>query len=235
MRVGLVPQLVGYIGVIAGALFIIGFPSGLTPVIQGYWLAATGGHAGRPLAQRRPAGLGVGRRGAVAADAAAPDQRGTRRAGKRRRRVSDQECSPRSSKREPPPNPRAAAGEAQAPIAALTVALTSGGRRWVGPQSMRRPSQPWSLAFVVGACSAWIFCSRAAITVGVAQGGDVAERAAFGDVAQQPAHDLARAGLGQVVGPDDPLRAGELADPLGDRRRGSPPRSRRCPRSCPAG
>src|SRR5215218_8556284 len=52
--------------------------------------------------------------------------------------------------------------------------------------------------------------------VGVAQRGDVAELAALGDVAQQPAHDLARAGLGQVVGPDDALGPGELADPLGD-------------------
>jgi hypothetical protein len=51
---------------------------------------------------------------------------------------------------------------------------------------------------------------------GVAQGGDVAELAALGDVAQQAAHDLARAGLGQVVGPDDALRAGQLADALGD-------------------
>ena len=45
---------------------------------------------------------------------------------------------------------------------------------------------------------------------------DVAELAALGDVAQQAAHDLPRAGLRQVVGPDDPLRARELADPLGD-------------------
>ena len=52
--------------------------------------------------------------------------------------------------------------------------------------------------------------------VRVAQRGDVAELAALGDVAQQPAHDLARAGLGQVVGPDDPLRPRELADPLRD-------------------
>src|SRR6185503_3045201 len=50
----------------------------------------------------------------------------------------------------------------------------------------------------------------------VAQGGHVAERAALGHVAQEAAHDLARAGLGQVVGPDDPLGPGELADALGD-------------------
>src|SRR5512133_2580091 len=38
--------------------------------------------------------------------------------------------------------------------------------------------------------------------VGVAQRGDVTQLAALGDVAQQAAHDLARAGLRQVVGPD---------------------------------
>src|SRR5262245_23147389 len=50
--------------------------------------------------------------------------------------------------------------------------------------------------------------------VGVAQRGDVAQLAALADVAQQAAHDLPRARLRQVVGPDDPLRARELADPL---------------------
>ena len=40
MRVGLFPRLVGYAGVISGALFIIGVPV-LTPIIQGFWLAAT--------------------------------------------------------------------------------------------------------------------------------------------------------------------------------------------------
>ena len=53
--------------------------------------------------------------------------------------------------------------------------------------------------------------------VGVAQGRHVPQRAALGDVTQQPAHDLARARLGQIVGPDDALRPRELADPLGDR------------------
>jgi len=39
MRVGLLTRLVGYTGVIAGALFL--FPIGaLVPVVQGYWLAA---------------------------------------------------------------------------------------------------------------------------------------------------------------------------------------------------
>src|ERR1039458_6096955 len=50
----------------------------------------------------------------------------------------------------------------------------------------------------------------------VAQGRDIAQGAPIGDVAQQPAHDLARARLGQIAGPDDPARARELADALGD-------------------
>src|SRR4051812_50031147 len=52
--------------------------------------------------------------------------------------------------------------------------------------------------------------------VGVAQRRDVTELAALRDVAQQAAHDLAGAGLGQIVGPDDALGPRELADPLGD-------------------
>src|SRR3954469_18250496 len=52
--------------------------------------------------------------------------------------------------------------------------------------------------------------------VRVAERRDVAELLALGDVAQQAAHDLARARLGQVVGPDDALRPRELPDPLGD-------------------
>ena len=50
----------------------------------------------------------------------------------------------------------------------------------------------------------------------VAERRHVAELAALGDVAQQAAHDLAGARLRQVVGPDDALRPGELADPLRD-------------------
>ena len=54
-------------------------------------------------------------------------------------------------------------------------------------------------------------------TVGVGQRGGVAEVAALGDVAQQAAHDLAAAGLGQVGGEVDRLRLGDRAD-LGGRR-----------------
>src|SRR4051812_16845902 len=51
--------------------------------------------------------------------------------------------------------------------------------------------------------------------VRVAERRDVAELLALGDVAQQAAHDLARARLRQVVGPDDALGPRELADALG--------------------
>src|SRR4051794_20495646 len=51
---------------------------------------------------------------------------------------------------------------------------------------------------------------------GVAQGGHVSELMALGDVPEQATHDLARAGLGQLVRPDDALRPRELADALGD-------------------
>src|SRR5215471_21564460 len=50
----------------------------------------------------------------------------------------------------------------------------------------------------------------------VAEGAGVPRLAALGDVAQEPAHDLAGPGLGQVIGPDDPLWPGELPDPVAD-------------------
>ena len=51
MRVGLVPRIVGYAGVIAGALFIFGVPL-ITPIIQGFFLAAIA----VTLARRWPSG-----------------------------------------------------------------------------------------------------------------------------------------------------------------------------------
>src|SRR6266702_203942 len=50
---------------------------------------------------------------------------------------------------------------------------------------------------------------------GVAQRGDVSELASLRDVLQEPPHDLAGPRLREVVGVDDPLRPGELADLLG--------------------
>ena len=66
-------------------------------------------------------------------------------------------------------------------------------------------------------CSVFLGCRRGAgrlissTTAGVGQRGGVAEVAALGDVAQQAAHDLAAAGLGQVVGEDDGLGPGDGA------------------------
>ena len=51
---------------------------------------------------------------------------------------------------------------------------------------------------------------------GVGERGGVAELAALGDVAEESAHDLAGAGLRQVVGEDDRLRPADLADLGGD-------------------
>jgi hypothetical protein len=105
MRVGLITRLVGYAGVIAGALFIIGVPV-LTPVIQGYWLAATA----VVLAGRWPSGDPPAWDAGVAVPwtpmQRQPDQRGTR--AQRRQRVSDQEVLAAVDKNQtPPPNPGA--------------------------------------------------------------------------------------------------------------------------------
>src|ERR687889_2272944 len=50
----------------------------------------------------------------------------------------------------------------------------------------------------------------------VGQRGDVAELAVLGDVAEEPPHDLARAGLGQLLDDHDLPRLGDRADVLGD-------------------
>ena len=46
----------------------------------------------------------------------------------------------------------------------------------------------------------------------IGQGGRVTEGAALGDVAQEAAHDLARAGLGEVGREEDVVGTGEGAD-----------------------
>jgi hypothetical protein len=107
MRVGLITRLVGYTGVISGALFIIGVPV-LTPVIQGYWLAATA----VILARRWPSGDPPAWDAGVAVPWVAmqrPDnQRGTRAQRQRRGRVSDQDVLAAVDKNQtPPPNPGA--------------------------------------------------------------------------------------------------------------------------------
>jgi hypothetical protein len=107
MRVGLITRLVGYTGVISGALFIIGVPV-LTPIIQGYWLAATA----VVLARRWPSGDPPAWDAGVAVPwtpmQRQPDQRGTRGQRQRRQRVSDQDVLAAVDKNQaPPPNPGA--------------------------------------------------------------------------------------------------------------------------------
>ena len=81
----------------------------------------------------------------------------------------------------------------------------------------------------------WTLPSSCSITVGVAQRRHVAELAPLGDVAQQAAHDLPRAGLRQVARPDDPLRPGDLRDPLRDVLADLGRPARRSPRGRPPG
>src|SRR5207247_8396953 len=50
--------------------------------------------------------------------------------------------------------------------------------------------------------------------LGVRQGRDVAEGPSPGHVAEQPAHDLSRTGLGEVVREDEGVGPGDLADLL---------------------
>src|SRR5947207_5579308 len=52
--------------------------------------------------------------------------------------------------------------------------------------------------------------------LGVGQSGHVPELPAFGNVAEQPAHDLPGTGLGKVVSENDGVRPGDLADHLGN-------------------
>ena len=107
MRVGLVPRIVGYAGVVSGALFIIGIPV-ITPVIQGFWLAATA----VVLAGRWPSGDPP----AWEAGAAVPwpptqrqqvQQQRSRQPRGGRRRVSDKAVLAAVEKHETPPNPQA--------------------------------------------------------------------------------------------------------------------------------
>ena len=91
MRVGLVTRVVGYAGVVAGALYL--FPiQGLVPLVQGFWLAATA----VTLARRWPSGDPPAWESGVAVpwnplttQAPPPTQRPAR--GQRRRKVSDSE------------------------------------------------------------------------------------------------------------------------------------------------
>ncbi len=104
MRVGLIPRLIGYAGVVAGALFIIGVPL-LTPVIQGFWLVATAVLLYRRWPSGDPPAWASGTAVPWLPMQRPPDQRGTK--AQRRRRVSDSEVFAAVDTTEVPPNPRA--------------------------------------------------------------------------------------------------------------------------------
>jgi hypothetical protein len=109
MRVGLITRIVGYTGVLSGALFIIGVPV-MTPVIQGFWLAATA----VLLAGRWPSGdppawdSGVAVPWPPTARQQAQQDRARDRGSRgSRRRVSDKDVLAAVEHKEAPPNPRA--------------------------------------------------------------------------------------------------------------------------------
>lgn len=108
MRVGLFPRLLGYAGVISGALFIIGVPV-LTPIIQGFWLVATA----VLLARRWPSGDPPAWQSGVAVpwtplQPAQNDRQSARAArGQRGRRVSDKDVLAAVEQSEAPPNTKA--------------------------------------------------------------------------------------------------------------------------------
>ncbi len=104
MRVGLIPRMIGYAGVVAGALFIIGVPL-LTPIVQGFWLASTAVLLYRRWPSGDPPAWESGTAVPWTPMQRAPDQRGTK--AQRRRRVSDAEVFAAVDTPEAPPNPRA--------------------------------------------------------------------------------------------------------------------------------
>jgi hypothetical protein len=89
MRVGLTTRMVGYVGVVAGALFL--FPiGGLVPIVQGFWLGALA----VTLARRWPSGDPPAWEAGVAVpwmpmQSKQPQQQPTRPPRGQRRRVSD--------------------------------------------------------------------------------------------------------------------------------------------------
>jgi hypothetical protein len=107
MRVGLITRLVGYAGVIAGALFL--FPiQGLVPLVQGFWLAAVA----ITLSRRWPSGDPPAWEAGVAVPwnpltnpSPQPAARPAR--GQRRRKVSDSEVLAAVDEKQKPANPQA--------------------------------------------------------------------------------------------------------------------------------
>lgn len=107
MRVGLITRMVGYAGVVAGALFL--FPiGGLVPVVQGFWFAALA----VTLARRWPSGDPPAWASGVAVpwapiQSTQSQQSRERPARGQRRRVSDKDVLQAVESRETPPNPKA--------------------------------------------------------------------------------------------------------------------------------
>ncbi len=88
MRVGLITRLVGYAGVIAGALFLFQIPV-LTPLIQGFFLAALAVILARQWPQGDPPAWESGVAVAWAPMQSKESQQSRPARGQRRRRVSD--------------------------------------------------------------------------------------------------------------------------------------------------
>ena len=109
MRVGLVTRLIGYMGVISGALFIIGIPV-LTPIIQGFWLAGTAVLLARRWPSGDPPAWDAGEAvpwPPTARQLAQQDRANSRPQRGGRRRVSDKDVLAAVQQNETPPNPRA--------------------------------------------------------------------------------------------------------------------------------
>ena len=137
-----------------------------------------------------------------------PSSIGDPEAAGARARADEPAARPAPTRRSPRSSRRGRTRRAYSRACRATTSPTSPGR------SARRTVSAYGRLVVVLAVGDLALELRH--DVRVAQRRDVAELAALGDVAQQAAHDLARARLGKVVGPDDALGPRELADPLRD-------------------
>jgi len=105
MRVGLLPKVVGYAGVLAGAFFL--FPIGaLVPVVQGFWLAAVAVILARRWPQGDPPAWEAGEAVPWPTPQRAQAQQRPAR-GQRRQRVSDKAVLEATQPQKQPPNPQA--------------------------------------------------------------------------------------------------------------------------------
>src|SRR4029078_8449639 len=104
----------------------------------------------------------------------------------------------------------------QSPAWTISSAAASSSRHCCG--SARRPFGMWvsAMTAINRAGSARELLLEVVDHLGIAEGYADAELPAVRDVAEQPPHDLPRAGLREVVGEGHLLRARQLADLLGD-------------------